>query len=660
MKLVLVVDGEGQRAFRLPGGQSVPVLSGGETLEFVSPLDIYGVNDPFAGDFFGEPSFPGGDAFAINPSTGGDFEGSDIGAIQQRIRDDMDLNEVLVNDDGQLVDSAGRPVPPGSSTWQKVKDVLQGTSAAINSPLGRLLTTLGLGLAGHGLGQLVANKPGRLTLPAPTAGQNPVLLEGGRLMEAALKDPVAAAAFQEAVKRSLVGQSTAAGFLNETIAREASFANKTAGATEALRTFGLSEMPKFLADEADVANFANVAGAVDPGINAALNTRWGYPQNTPEWNARFNAALATIKGRAQPAAAPAEPASIPTAGPYGTLVPAAYGHVNEVFQRVQKGELTGEAQIREALGNVAGLGADEYNALVRYLLPGGAGGAGAGGGNVVPNPLDPLLQAKAQTLVLGSPADFALAPDPIQGAMRDRVLRAVQGGEIDPALERQIAEDLEILRNKLKLAYGTTGSEWDSTLGQNLYLKALESAKALRYGVNRDVINSMGPQEAARRTFQITNPQQMYLSESGIFVPAAERSTEFNQQARAQNEQLRQNELNMLLTQRNTALRNAAEVKATAEAQRRTLATFNPVNLSVLNPAASTFSSIVSIPSLSNVNDSASRLAIDAARNNAVQAAFEAERRSEAARVKSFTDIFGAAAGAATRPDIIYRGEDPG
>lgn len=561
----------------------------------------------------GAPSGP--DVYSYGPS-------SNLAAAADAIRGDAQLNEVLVNDDGVLVDPSGKPLEPSvlEDVGRRLLEISKGTvnvvNGALRTPLGAAATTLGLGALGQAIGRSVAGSPRSLVLPPPTAGQNPALVLGNELTTAALSDPSARSNFTLAIQRALESQTSASGVINQALRQEAAAGQAIGPQSTAIRTLAVNELPQFLVSPGDVAKFENLAGQFGPEVTRTLASRTAYPED-PAVTARLDA----LAGKTQ---------------------------IANWIRRIESDTAAGNPWAPSTITNKfmeEGIAASDAQALAQRV----SDRINGTGPIIAPNPLDASLQAKAKSLVTGSPTDFALPVDPVERSMQARLLRAIEGGETDPATERAIAEGLEILRNKLKAAYGTTGAEWDSTLGQNLYLKGLESAAATRYGINRDVINSIGPQQAGRRTFQITNPQQMYLNEAGLFVPAAERSTEFNQQARAQNEALRLQALQLLSGTYSGALRDAANLKASGANERMSLATFNPVNLGVVGAGASTGANIANIPTLSNVNDAASRLSIDQARNQATLAGFNADVAARAAQAQGVAGLFGTAAAEAIR-----------
>lgn len=118
------------------------------------------------------------------------------------------------------------------------------------------------------------------------------------------------------------------------------------------------------------------------------------------------------------------------------------------------------------------------------------------------------VQAPTQELIralaLGQVPGAVATPeptDPVNAAIRDRVLLALRGGEVDPGLERTLAEQKDVLLNKLARMYGRPGQETEGTVGGALALNFDQRANELRYQVNRDILNALAPQEQARTAY---------------------------------------------------------------------------------------------------------------------------------------------------------------
>ena len=267
--------------------------------------------------------------------------------------------------------------------------------------------------------------------------------------------------------------------------------------------------------------------------------------------------------------------------------------------------------------------------------PGTAQPAAAPGapGRIVGLTEDPNLKAmqeRLEAIIAGGPEAYARA-DPNEALMAAKLERALRGEEVDPLVERTIADELEVMRNRLKQAYGTAGSEWESTVGQNLYLKGLESAAIARDQVNKNTIASVGPQQFARRTFQINNPMNQYLAELGAFAPET-----FRRQA------LRGSEERALVGQHTGAVQANAGFNETARqagvAQTSALSSLNRPSLTtgsgILGSQWGTFGPIVgtgepnTFPTLAN----------------AATRGFEAEQAARAATSRDVASVVGNAA----------------
>ena len=135
------------------------------------------------------------------------------------------------------------------------------------------------------------------------------------------------------------------------------------------------------------------------------------------------------------------------------------------------------------------------------------------------DPLLPSLTEKAKALIDGG-VDAFRVDDPVESAIRQRLLNAIEGKEVDPALERRIAEGREVLNNRLKAMYGgRAGADIEGTVGGGVTNDYDMKANELRYGVNRDVMALLSPEERARRQFSINNPEALYLNRFNALVP---------------------------------------------------------------------------------------------------------------------------------------------
>ncbi len=140
-------------------------------------------------------------------------------------------------------------------------------------------------------------------------------------------------------------------------------------------------------------------------------------------------------------------------------------------------------------------------------------------------PIQDLIRSIALSQVPGAVA----TPEPtdlVGAGIRDRVLKALRGGVVDPGLERTLAEQKDILLNNLAKMYGRPGQETEGTVGGALVQGFDEKANELRYNVNRDILNTLAPQEAARTAYtagrgDIRLGQDVTLSQLGLTPPAA-------------------------------------------------------------------------------------------------------------------------------------------
>lgn len=554
----------------------------------------------------------------FDPTTGGftvsrpfSAEVSDLTDAATRIAADPVLRELVVDDNGNIVFSDGRPADPG--ILSRVASFFGSAAGAVGdflaaSPnIARALASLGLGAAGLGLGRLIAGPGGTLKLPDSTAGQTPVVAAGQPALTSALAGS-GGAALREAIEANLQGQRTLATAAVEDIqrAREAEAAIQAGSAP--VRSLALQQLPAAMTGRAPHPSAAY--DATSDAVLRQLEMIFGLPTGQ----------LGTTKGPTVSATAP----------------PGLPGGVSPAEWAAKLGAL--------AIDPASGLGrhlADPANALEAYNY--GVGPKPAPPGAPPPAPIsgtlagvtfDPNLagmQRRLAQIIAGGPEAYAQA-DPIEAQMAARLERAIAGGELDPATERRIRDELEILRNNLKRAYGGTGAEWESTIGQNLYLKGLESAEALRYGVNRDIINTLGPQHVARRTFSIQNPQNMYLSALGFYGPQT-----------AQRGQLPAAERRALLSQYLPQTAGSAAFNETARAntlaQTTALAGLNRPSLALganaLGAQWSTFGPLTgtgepnTFPTLAN----------------ATVRAFEADQAARAATARDVLGIFGRAAG---------------
>ena len=476
---------------------------------------------------------PGGTAAA---------DAASIRAMAQTIRDDQMLNEVLVNDQGVLADRNGTPIPTDSPTFVKIKEALGAAGKFLTTnDLGKALTQLGLGAAGLGIGRLVAGGGSSLTLPPSTAGQNPIV---GAAQPALLNSLAEGgnAALQTGISANLTGQARLAQAVAAEIERAAAADAAAETASAPVRSLALSQLPEYMQGTAP-----HPSAAYDQVTDQSLRQLeliYGLPKGTlgrasqpprPAGTAAPGATTGTgvaisdaaleAKGifsadlkaqiRANPDLAKGYGFTVPAGA-----TPAAGNDLEAQFaaKNIQSSDLKAAIKADPKLAESYGIQLTTATAPAQgetepAELPGGGTLAG-----VTNDPNLPGMQERLKQIIAGGPEAYAKA-DPIEAQMAAKLERALRGEEVDPAVERTIQDELEKMRNSLKLAYGNAGAEWESTPGQNLYLKGLESAAAMRHGVNQNIVNSLGPQEFQRRSFSIRNPMDMYLSEAGFYGP---------------------------------------------------------------------------------------------------------------------------------------------
>ena len=270
--------------------------------------------------------------------------------------------------------------------------------------------------------------------------------------------------------------------------------------------------------------------------------------------------------------------------------------------------------------------------------------------SATPEGTDPLL-ADVRTgarRLLSEGADAFAVPDEVEGAIRERLLRAIRGEEVDPALERRITEGREIMLNRLKQMYGRAGQDVEGTVGGGLTQEYDKRANELRYGVNRDVMGLLSPEERVRRQFSINNPKELYLRNAAFLLPE---------------ERARTSEAtNRILAERGSLLGAEAGARGARSAglgEKVALTNFGQRSLGDL---ATGLSSILTVPPLLGLNDESGRIARDTLRANAASAAFQADRAARNDLAKGIATIGGRTADAFTArtPINVFSNVSPG
>ena len=217
----------------------------------------------------------------------------------------------------------------------------------------------------------------------------------------------------------------------------------------------------------------------------------------------------------------------------------------------------------------------------------------------------PIGPGRASTIV---PSAYS---DEIQGGIARMVMDAIEG-RLESPLARDFADEERQLRARLLSQLGP-GYE-NSTSGVVALQKLRESQDIRKQQYRIGTISTLAPQEAARRTFNITDPRSAYLSTLNAFLPAeSSRAALGEDVARAG------------LTSR-TALASGFGRIPTPQTQ-------------------TTLSSIVPIQPLLGLEDaSRSRQLQDALQTQAALSAFNVEGADRVATAKSVADLFGTVA----------------
>lgn len=529
-------------------------------------------------------TIPSSTNFSLTRPDGTTVSPADYSLMVGKLAVAPEMQGLVVDKAGNVLNSDGTPLNPSQKDG-----LLKTLGSFFDSSTGRLIGSLALGAAGMGLGKLVAGPGGTLTLPSTTAGQNPVVAAAQPQLLASLAGQ-GGADLKSALDANFAGQKTLASASTEDIAR-ASAANAQIEAQSApLRSLAAANLPGYMTGTA--------------------------PHPSAAYDATTSAAMAQME----------KLLGLPTGTLTGAGAAAGGGGITD-------DQFTAKGIFDPGLRNI--IRTDPTEAYNYGLGPNPATTPGAADttapAGVTQDSLLPAITDKLSKTMAGGPAAYYSA-DPVQAQMAARLQNALAGGELDPATERSIREQLDILHNNLKRAYGDAGAEWNSTVGQSLAAKSAESVAALRYGVNRDVVNSLGPQEQARRTFAITNPQNMYLADLGFYGG--------QQQQRSQ---LPAAETRALLAQYfPTVAQNAAfneNARQVNVAQNAAITGLNRPTLATGSNALG--NQITSLSPLLGVNEPNVFPTLAAASTSA----FNAQQAADAAQAKSIADIFGNAAG---------------
>lgn len=255
--------------------------------------------------------------------------------------------------------------------------------------------------------------------------------------------------------------------------------------------------------------------------------------------------------------------------------------------------------------------------------------------------LVPMQQKALQTLAAG--ADAFRVDDPVGAAERARLLRAINGEEIDPTLEAKVAEGREALLNKLTQMYGRAGQEAEGTVGGYLTQQYDTEANKLRYAVNKDIIGTLDPAERARMQFAVNNPQNQYLAALGFYVPTAA-----NLQAANTNQNLSLGADYRAQTAQLMAAQQAAQnARSTGLATNASLTGFGQRSL---NDLATGLNSVMTIPPLLNLNDAGQRATVDTLRTNAATANFNAQNANRTSLSNAIGNLGGRVADSLLNP----------
>lgn len=258
------------------------------------------------------------------------------------------------------------------------------------------------------------------------------------------------------------------------------------------------------------------------------------------------------------------------------------------------GGLTGEAALRATISSSLGGQAEVAEALRQAAERERVAAAG-----------EAPIQALIRALSLAKVPEYLLTPEPadvVGAGIRDRVLKALVGQEVDPALERRIGEEREKLLLGLAKMYGRPGQETEGTVGGALVQGFDTRANELRYNVNRDILALLAPQEQARTAYRAGR--------------------------------------------RDTGLTQATALS--------TLGRTSPAQL------AGSMATMVPIQPLLGINDAAERQFIDNLRAQAVIGAFNAENTAAQNQAAAINRLFGTAASAlASTPSYNFTMANP-
>lgn len=157
------------------------------------------------------------------------------------------------------------------------------------------------------------------------------------------------------------------------------------------------------------------------------------------------------------------------------------------------GGLTGTAALRAAISSSFGGQAEVAEALRQI-----AERARVAGTQQAP------IQDLIRSLGLAQVPEAVATPEPfdlVGAGIRNRVIEALLGERVDPALERRIAEERETLTNRIRHLYPQSQPE-EGTVGGALLQGYNQRANELRYNVNRDILQLLAPQEQARTAYE--------------------------------------------------------------------------------------------------------------------------------------------------------------
>lgn len=405
--------------------------------------------------------------------------------------------------DGKITEGPdGPPAPP--SMLEKLTNFLTSKNM-----LGAL-ATLGLGLGASAAGRAFAGTPRPITPPSFSPASfspasfspasitgNPLLDRGQALAAEVMGEEGATRDIRAALRSGFGGYSTMGSLVNEELNRQAYEARDNEAANRAIRDRALIQMREYIPDDDEPERIIARLKQLDPMIAANLAA-------TPESR---DALLNPLRDQS---------AKLLREGvdPFRVADPV-------------------EAAFRARVLSTTGKGPEGF---------------------AVTDPVEGGMRSTVLKTLAGGPEAFAVN-DPVGSAIRERLLKAIRGEEVDPALEQRITLQREVLNNRLKQMYGLrAGGDVEGTVGAKAGIDYDAAANMLRYGVNRDVmallspeerarmqfakltpeqqylsrLTAMAPQEAARRVFSINNPESLYLSELNSLSPQEQARRQFS------------------------------------------------------------------------------------------------------------------------------------